>query len=43
MSRIIALIAIVAIILIAVWIWAGREPGRSNGQQPAPHAIDQSG
>lgn len=45
MPRIIAWVAIVAIILalIAAWTWVGRNSAHPPGQQAPPHAINQSG
>jgi len=44
MSRTVAWAAAVAIVLIlvAVWAWTARDTMRPPGQQPSPHAIDQS-
>ncbi|ESY63971.1 hypothetical protein X740_28585 [Mesorhizobium sp. LNHC221B00] len=44
MPRLIAWIAIVAVVVIAAWLWFGsREASNGVGSQPAPHAIDQNG
>lgn len=44
MPRLIAWIAIVVFVLVAAWIWFGRDTsGSGGGSQPAPHAIDQNG
>jgi hypothetical protein len=44
MPRLIAWVAIVVIVLIAAWLWFGRDTSsHGGGSQPAPHAIDQNG
>lgn len=44
MPRVIAWIAIAAVVVIAAWLWfGGHKASNDNGSQPAPHAIDQNG
>ncbi|ESY95505.1 MULTISPECIES: hypothetical protein [Mesorhizobium] len=44
MPRLIVWIAIVAVVVIAAWLWFGsHRPSNDGGSQPAPHAIDQNG
>ncbi len=42
MPRLIAWIVIVAVVIIAAWLWFSGHKAQ-NGSQPAPHAIDQNG
>lgn len=44
MPRLIACIAIAAIVIIVAWLWfGGDQASHGVGSQPAPHAIDQNG